>query len=267
VAQVKLFVSYRRSDSRDVVIPLCERLEAAFGADAVFRDEEAIGLGGGFIGSVGGAIHTADAILVVIGPDWLTAADSRGRRRIDDKDDVVRMEVGLALASGKVIIPLLAKGAAMPSARELPRAIRNLAGLAAFTLDDGPYLARSVDELVARLGGPSPDAARPGSGSGGPRRPRRNVAWTSFEGRWQMRDGSVNEILQSGQDVELSGEAGGVRIRGEGRIIGSRAVIDCRNSLGLAGRLDVELTEGGAYLTGVWSDRSGRWPVQLMRRT
>jgi hypothetical protein len=51
------------------------------------------------------AAATCAAMIVVIGPNWL--AEDGGRRRIDAPADWVRMEIELALAAGKPVIPVL----------------------------------------------------------------------------------------------------------------------------------------------------------------
>ena len=59
-------------------------------------------------------------MLVVIGPRWLTAADPNGRRRLDDPDDLTRLEVAAALRRGIRVVPVLVGGAAMPSGAICP---------------------------------------------------------------------------------------------------------------------------------------------------
>jgi hypothetical protein len=55
----------------------------------------------------------------------ITRAD--GTRRLDDPNDVVRLEVEAALQSGMSVIPVLVQGATMPSAADLPDTLRPLA--------------------------------------------------------------------------------------------------------------------------------------------
>jgi WD40 repeat protein len=73
------------------------------------------------------AVSTCQVLLAGIGPYWLTATDQDGRRRLEDPDDIVRMEIAAALERDIRVIPILVAGAQMPRSHELPK---NLAGLA-----------------------------------------------------------------------------------------------------------------------------------------
>ncbi len=68
----------------------------------------------------------ADIVLVVIGPKWLEARDQYARRRIDQADDWVRLEIELALASGKTVIPIAFGGQNLPPPEALPESIAEL---------------------------------------------------------------------------------------------------------------------------------------------
>jgi hypothetical protein len=108
------------------VAGLCSRLDNAFGSENVFFDERSVSTGGDFLGEIGGAIYTSDAVLVVMGRDWATIPDAKGRLRLSDKNDPVRWKVGLVLAMGRISIPVLVDEARMPAKGDLPRALRDI---------------------------------------------------------------------------------------------------------------------------------------------
>ena len=72
------------------------------------------------------AVEEADIVVAVIGPDWLDAHDLQNRRRIDQDDDWVRLELDLSLQRKKRLIPLFFDGAAIPKAEELPATLAML---------------------------------------------------------------------------------------------------------------------------------------------
>jgi TIR domain len=262
---VKIFVSYRREDSQHVVSKLCDRLDDAFGPQNVFFDERSVGTGGDFLGQVGGSIYMSDAILVVIGRNWATIRDAKGRLRLSDPDDPVRWEVGLALASRRVLIPLLVDQARMPAKGDLPRELRDITTRSGVRLETGAGFDASVDDLIQRLGGPTTHAATQFPGT---RAPRRTAAWTTFEGNWQTQDGGMTQITQEGNLVELHGSgANGVVYEGRGYIEGRHAALDFANSFGVRGRLVLELVSNGAYINGQLQTPTGIAPFVMMRRT
>ena len=67
-----------------------------------------------------------DVFLVVIGPNWLNAKDDHGRRRLDNPDDFVAIEIAAALSRNIRVIPVLVDGAPTPKADKLPNAIKPL---------------------------------------------------------------------------------------------------------------------------------------------
>ena len=262
---MKIFVSYRREDTQYEVSRLCDRLDDAFGSENVFFDTRSVATGGDFLGQVGGAIYTSDVILVVIGQQWATIRDSRGRPRLEDEDDPVRWEVGLALASGRVLVPVLVDGARMPSKGDLPRELRDITTRSGVRLEAGGAFDASVDSLIARLGGPSHRASAPSYGA---RTPRRTAAWSTFEANWQTQDGGMTQITQDGDLVELHGSgANGAVYQGRGRVMDRHAVLDFASSYGVRGRLVLELVSNGAYINGQLQTPMGVMPFQMMRRT
>ena len=115
-------------------------------------DVTAIAAGTDFVDQVERAISTSDVSLVVIGPQWLAATDSEGRRRLDDPEDPVRSEVRSALASTNPVVPVLVGDAALPSEGDLPDDIAQLARRQAVELRDETW-SQDVEALVRRLEG------------------------------------------------------------------------------------------------------------------
>lgn len=159
----RLFLSYRRDDSAGFAGRLADGLEAAFGAGSVFRDVDDIRPGEDFQAAIHNHLASVDAVLVMIGPRWLDAKTSAGRR-LDEPGDFVRMEIGAALASGKPVIPVLVGGAAMPAEADLPAELAGLARRQAVTLSDSGWRA-NLDHLVTSLRDLSPDKVRAGGGA------------------------------------------------------------------------------------------------------
>lgn len=92
---LRIFISYRRSETRGYVGWLSYCLEDEFGRENVFRDVETIGIAQ-WRTSIDDAIRLSDVVLCVMGDQWLTVEKS-GARRLDDPNDMVRFEVGMAL--------------------------------------------------------------------------------------------------------------------------------------------------------------------------
>jgi hypothetical protein len=144
-----LFISYRRDDQAGFAGRLADALGAAFGADYVFRDIEDIRPGDDFVVALQKQLHGVGVMLVMIGPAWLTASRN-GVRRLDDPDDVVRLEIQAGLKSGKPVIPVLVGGALMPAEADLPQALAGLARRQAVALSDASWRS-DVERLVTTL--------------------------------------------------------------------------------------------------------------------
>src|SRR5215469_10154204 len=122
-----IFVSYRRQESSHLAGRLYDRLADRFGEDQVFIDVNTIEPGVDFAEEIFHAVAACTVLLAIIGPNWLTATDERGSRRLDDPDDIVRLEIEAALARGVRVIPILVEGAVMPGRKDLPESLAGLA--------------------------------------------------------------------------------------------------------------------------------------------
>ncbi len=144
-----LFISYRRDDQAGFAGRLADALDAAFGADNIFRDIEDIRAGEDFVAALQQQLQSVDVMLVMIGPAWLSL-NRNGVRRLDEPDDYVRREIEAGLASGRPVMPVLVGGATMPAEADLPAAISALARRQAFVLSDAGWtsdVARLVEVI------------------------------------------------------------------------------------------------------------------------
>jgi TIR domain len=93
----RIFISYRRQETAYPAGWLYERVAAHFGREQVFKDVDSIVLGDDFAEVIANAVGSCNVLLALIGDRWLTITDEDGRRRLDDPDDFVRLEIETAL--------------------------------------------------------------------------------------------------------------------------------------------------------------------------
>ena len=130
-------------------------------------DVDTIEPGVDFAGEIFRAVAASQVLVAVIGPAWLTMADSQGRRRLDDPDDLVRLEIETALARRVWVIPVLAEGAVMPTWRDLPETLAGLARRNALTIRHdsfGSDAGRLITAIERALTVSSTTAAAPDTG-------------------------------------------------------------------------------------------------------
>jgi hypothetical protein len=99
------------------------------------------------------SVSACDVMLVIIGDHWLAAADNKGKRRLENPDDFVRVEVEAALSRGMPVIPVLVGAAAMPGETQLPERMRPLAYRNAVRVRPDPDFRNDVQKLVAGVNG------------------------------------------------------------------------------------------------------------------
>jgi len=134
--QGRIFICYRRSDSQGYAGRLSDSLEAYFGGNRVFRDVEDIEGGAEFAKDIKTQISTADAIIILIGPSWLSTTDNDGNRRIDNPKDWVVKEIVMAFEQGVRVFPVLIEGTEFPRKEELPEKLFPILNYNAITVSD-----------------------------------------------------------------------------------------------------------------------------------
>ena len=156
-----IFISYRRADAPGYVRGLLSDLRNIFGSNQVFLDMEDIGAGSDFPQIIEEAVSNCELLLAIIGPRWSELTDEHGRRRIEDSDDFVRLEIAAAVARKIPIIPVLVENSKMPKSSELPEDIKILAALQGISLthdrweDDMSRLFMAIENVTLE-----PQAAR-----------------------------------------------------------------------------------------------------------
>jgi hypothetical protein len=146
-----IFISYRRSDSADIVGRIYDRLVQEFGRNAIFKDVDSIPLGIDFKGYLDRTLSECNVLLTIIGDRWLDARDADGKRRLEDPDDFVRIEIESALEQGIAVIPLLVRGAQMPEEENLPAELKKLVYRNGISIRPDPDFHRDMDRLISAL--------------------------------------------------------------------------------------------------------------------
>jgi hypothetical protein len=121
-----VFISYRREDSGGFAGRIYDRLTSRLGRENVFFDVDTIPPGRDFVDVLSERVGKCDALLAVIGKHWILSADSENRRRLDDPQDFVRIEIEAALSRNVPVIPVLVDGATMPHPNDLPDSLTKL---------------------------------------------------------------------------------------------------------------------------------------------
>ena len=122
----QIFISYRRDDSSSAAGRIYDRLDSHFSANRIFIDVDNLDLGVDFAEEIEKNVGSCDVLIAVIGKHWLISCDEEGRRRLDNPEDFVRIEIATALKRGVRVIPVLIDGASMPRPSDLPDDLRPL---------------------------------------------------------------------------------------------------------------------------------------------
>jgi hypothetical protein len=168
-----IFISYRRQDSSGYAGRLYDQVSAHFGPDHVFMDVTAIEPGSDFAEVIDKKVGTCDALVALIGPNWLTVKDEQSRPRLGAPGDFVSVEIAAALKRNIEVIPVLVAGAKMPRQLELPAPLQPLARRQALELSDARF-SRDIVDLIAALETP------PGQRTPPPRRWAKSALWAAI---------------------------------------------------------------------------------------
>lgn len=147
----KIFISYRRDDSKDVVGRIFDHLARHFDADNLFKDVDSIPLGKDFREVIENSVQSCDVVLAVIGNKWLQLTDNTGTRRIDNPDDLVRIEIEAGLKRGIPVIPVFVSDTQIPHEEQLPESLKKLAFQNGLRVRPDPDFTHDVNKLIKAL--------------------------------------------------------------------------------------------------------------------
>ncbi len=160
-----IFISYRREDSQGEAGRLFDDLTSAFQEQDVFMDVDAISPGRDFRKAIEESVRDCSVLLAMVGPEWVTCASSNGTPRLADPADFVRVEIAEALRRDIPVIPVLVRGARMPTIEQLPPELSDFAFRNAVELgharwrSDVQLLIRALRPLVGAASAENSTAA------------------------------------------------------------------------------------------------------------
>jgi hypothetical protein len=149
-----IFISYRREDTSGYAGRLYDQVSAHFGQDHVFMDVADLEPGSDFVDTIERKVGTCDALIALIGKNWLTIKDEQNQVRLSKPGDFVSVEIAAALKRNIEVVPVLVGGAKMPLQRELPESLQLLSRRQALEISD-VHFARDVGDLIEALKRPA----------------------------------------------------------------------------------------------------------------
>jgi hypothetical protein len=146
-----VFICYRREDSAGFARLIYDRLTNKLGRERVFFDVDNIAPGVDFVDILSERVAKCDALIAVIGRHWTSSVDIHNRRRLDDPDDFVRIEIEAALERKIRVIPVLVDGAIMPRSDDLPDRLKKLRRRQAIEISHNHRFDSDVEGLTRAL--------------------------------------------------------------------------------------------------------------------
>jgi tetratricopeptide (TPR) repeat protein len=145
----QIFISYRRDDSSAWAGRLSDNLSKHFASKQIFIDVD-LEPGIDFVEAIVTSVGACDVLIAVIGKHWLLSADQEGKRRLENPEDFVRLEIATALKRNIRVIPVLVDGALMPRSSDLPDDLKLLVRRNALEISHNRFNA-DLRRLVAAI--------------------------------------------------------------------------------------------------------------------
>ena len=150
---LKIFISYRRSDTRYIAGWIYDRLKTEFPEDQIFFDVGTIPIGVNFRQYIATILEDAAVVLAIVGDNWgnWTWKWSRLLTLFGSSEDFVKSEIDLALDLGVPIIPVVVDTVVMPRTRDLPHSMAEFASLQAAPVRSGRDFDADMRLVLSRI--------------------------------------------------------------------------------------------------------------------
>lgn len=236
-------ISYRREDSLPITGRLYDRLQSHFGRKRIFMDFDSIPAGVDFRGHIKKTIEQSELVIAVVGSNWLGGDGER--RRIDDANDFVRLEISYALARDIPVLPVLVNDAPMPRPEELPEDIQALAFRNALPLDTGRDFHNHAQRLIGGIRRTITENRRRRLGKSAAA--LKSVAHTAQNVTAAGRKAATNVASSAGKRLR----EGTARLGQSSASAAGRAAVAAKSSSRLIGSLAVRLTKEASLAVAV----------------
>ena len=143
----KIFICYRREDSRWPAQTIYNDLVDHFGSESVVFDIDTIPLGVDFREYLNKEVSRCDIFLAVMGDRWLEIL----KQRLEQPNDFVRIEIQAALERRIPVVPILVGEKPVPSEKDLPPELMDLSYKQAAEMRAGADLQSHRKRLVDGL--------------------------------------------------------------------------------------------------------------------
>jgi hypothetical protein len=141
----RIFLCYRREDTKYIVGRLRDSLSSALGRENIFFDVDSLPLGLDYKDEISRRMRNMDLFIILMGPRWRLD-------RLAEADDQVRLEIEAGLATGQPVVPVMLEDTTMPSAAELPESMASFHFRSGRVIRSDPYYDQDVITLMRDLG-------------------------------------------------------------------------------------------------------------------
>jgi TIR domain len=251
VLTAKIFISYRRGDSAGHSGWLYDKLSTRFGDENVSMDV-LLPAGEDFVAWIQDRVGSSDALIAVIGPQWLRTSSSEGRGLQDPKDHV-RLEIVGGLSKDVRVLPVLVGNATMPTEDELPDELKPLARRQAMRLSEERWNddVRRLIERIENLTGEHRTVAEPAQQRAARRLPTAAIVAAAAV----LAVGAVAAILalsggdsgSGGSSSAVDGSSGSASGSGTGACDNLEIPADVRQQLSEAAGTDAPAKQGSVF--------------------